>query len=90
MTTKRIIEFYEEADRIRFRSTGTVEVTPEMLACASHPVDHHYTNAKGCIVACPPSLVGLVNTFEVPNVNFHILWDRHADELGVPRGTVIR
>ena len=103
MTTKRVVEFYEENDVIRFRSIGHLDVTAEHIRCGTPTIDH-YTNAPAGSYwcgkrrkrvtptirkACPPSQTATAATWEEPNHNFRILWDRHCDELGVPRGTTI-
>ena len=89
MSTKQIVEFYEESDIIRFRSIGVLEVSPEVILRAETIIDHYYTNTSGREVRCPPIEMGRRRTFGVRNRNFRTLWDRDADTLGVPRGTVI-
>jgi hypothetical protein len=100
---KQIVEFFEENDVIRFRCIGYLDITPEMIRCGEPTIDHYHIRKIGTLwdkkerkyvertmrCVCPPSLIGKVETEEVPNQNFRVLWDRHADELGVPRGTVI-
>ena len=95
--TKKIIEFFEDNDRIRFRTIGYVEVTAEMIRCGSPVIEHYYEKDSPISrrkttrmwSVCPPSLIATTKTEERPNRCFTVLWDRHCDELNLPHGTVL-